>query len=289
MATPNIWTVGTGKTFATISAAITAAGTVAGDFIEVYGNATNSYNEVVTVNKSLHVVGMRGWAGLVIFGNLGGNALVTLAALNASLGNFSIYNTSVVANSRACGGNSGNMRYYNCRMYNSLYGVETGAGGNELYLQNCLMDNNSGNGIYSVAASNNVWIDHCTLAKNALNGWFKSLGTAVGNSVLSAGNGADFNNISAASAWCVSGDLTAPGSGAVTGFNTADFVNFAGNDFRISPAARLTTKARIPGYSTWPTDLTYRRRPTRERVNFAGCYYGLEQPTWGVGELSGVA
>jgi len=294
MAAPNIWTVGTAKVFATISGAIAAAGTVAGDVIEVYDTAGHTYAEQVSYSKTLQIIGMLGWAGLTITSNSGGNVTVGLNALGAQIENFTIINTSGAANSRALGSNVNVVWAKSCRLTGSLFGCLVGAGGGPyLHLQNCLIDNNNQWGAYCVNASNGLMLHHCTVVKNVLGGVGRSAGWIGAQGCLAAGNGAggDYSAVTGYPYWNVSGDLTAPGAGSVTGFNTADFVNFAGNNFGIRPGARLTTLARLPGYSVWEVvkDITGRRRPTRERVMFAGCYYCFEQPTWGVGEMSGIA
>jgi hypothetical protein len=43
-------------------------------------------------------------------------------------------------------------------------------------------------------------------------------------------------------------DTSAPGGGSASGFLTSDFVDYAGNDFRLRDGVRFTTKARFYGH-----------------------------------------
>lgn len=286
MAAPVIHTVGTGKTYATISAATAAAGVVSGDVIEVYaGGVVNVYTENVSFGvKRLYAKGMIPNQGVKIK-NSGASNTVYNTGSYFFINNFAIENTAATKTALYGGGG---LWAYNCVLIgsggaNGAYHSAGSAGG---YF-NCLAYGFTSNGfVYGGHCF------HCGAFKNTTAGFSGNGGAASAAPLgcLAAGNGTDYLScVDSPWQWNVSGDLTAPGVGSVTGFNTANCVNYAGNDFRISQAARLTTLARLPGYPLVATDITGRRRPTRERVFFAGPYHCFEQPTWGVGELSGIA
>jgi len=287
VAAPNIWTVGTGKTYATISAAIAAAGTLVGDFVEVYATAAGSYPENVNLNKEgVRVVGMIPNQGVII--NPAAGSIFTMG--NNSTGLHNVTLTSAANTDRVTISAFFSVRVSSCVCIGGSYGIREANNvnyqGNKI--DNCLIYGASVVGIEGTVNTGFVMLEHCTICKCTTAGTRNALGRFLARGMLCAGNGTDYLG-SGVSSQNVSADLTAPGVGNVTGFNTADFVNYAGNDFRISQAARLTTLARLPGYPLVATDITGRRRPTRERVFFAGAYHGFEQPTWGVGELSGIA
>lgn len=291
MATPNVWTVGTGMTYATISAAIAAAGTVNGDFINVYATAGNVYAEqVVFAPKYLCVVGMVPNQGLTI---TSANATTVTVNSYSYLSNFSIIST------RAGGSNIVSLGSYATALALLISGSGAGLGLNNglaciggARAFNCIAYN-VGIGMYGNLSGALGEVIHCGAFKCTTYGY----GTNAAASFLTincigAGCGtADFRNDvnNVFDEDCVSADLSADGPGGVTGFATADFVNWAGNDFRISQTARLSSLARVPGQSKHSTDITGRRRPSREGVFYAGAYHCFEQPTWGVGELSGIA
>jgi len=286
MAAPVIHTVGTGMSYATISAAIAAAGTVSGDAIEVYaggvGNVYAEYVDMQTSGKNLQLLGMVPNRGITIQRNAGGGYVVRAETRQCFVSNFVI---------QGLGANmAGVYTVYSGTLFNcELVGPGTGTGvvgGAYGRIINCIARGWDGGFQCNVGSPGQFW--HCTSCHNVSYGFNgNGVGSNTAYGCLAAGNGVnDYRNTN--TQWCVSGDASAAGIGCVTGFNTADFVDYAGNDFRISQAARLTTLARLPGYPLVPTDITGRRRPTREHVFFAGAYHCFEQPTWGVGELSGI-
>lgn len=290
MAAPVIHTVGAGYTYATISAAIAAAGTVNGDVIEVYaGGVANVYTEDVALNKGLQLICMVPNQGVTIYSATApnGNAIVLSVAASLVRG-FTIRPRGTGA------GVYGNVGSYSlidrCNFIpgtaNLGYGVNAW-NAIHLRIRNCIardfLRGFASWSIFNVA-------EHCTAVRCAsANFWSEHAGELQVVGCLSAGGAADYSAlVTAPLGWNVSADLTAPGTGSVTGFNTADFVNYAGNDFRISQAARLTTLARLPGYPVLAVENGVRRRPVRERVFYAGAHHCFEQPSWGVGELSGI-
>jgi hypothetical protein len=97
---------------------------------------------------------------------------------------------------------------------------------------------------------------NCTAVDNTTYG-FQGGNNAGCILCIGAGNGtADFYQIYTTAVTCLntSADATAPGAGSVTGFLTSDFVDYAGNDFRLKASVKDTTKARFAGYPRYPRD-----------------------------------
>lgn len=301
-------TVGTGYTFATISAAIAAA--AAGDFVAVYaGGVGNVYNEQVSIaGQALHVQGMLPNQGISISW---GAAHTVLMADNITGRYLAIKNFTVINTGGFNGVNQSNnagtaVRCESIRAFQTgAAGVSAGimvcnggtAGGPAINALNCTASGFGWGFRTNASRTGQPWF--CTAVNSAISGFD---GQTAGYPMycrccVGAGNAVDYSGVfSAENTHNVSADLTAPGLQAVTGFNPADFVNIATGDVRIAQAARLTTLARILGYPLLPTDITGRRRPSREPAappadnNFfyAGAYHCFEQPTWGPGELSGI-
>jgi len=100
---------------------------------------------------------------------------------------------------------------------------------------------------------------------------------------LASSNTADYTNFSAGdNSWNTSSDLTAPGSAPQPGFLNTDFVNYAGDDFRLRAAVKATTQARFDGRPLAAGDYFAARRSRSDagaNVFFAGAHHPITVPT----------
>ena len=243
-----ILTVGTGKTYATISAAVTAASS--GDTIAVYSNATNIYTENVDVQKCLQIVGMVANRGLTITQSLGivVQFSFTGAVRGACFENFKVVATGTATMAVDAWYSAYALTIRNVEMVGGTTAACRGYVGTRFI--NCLA-RDAAVGFYTDQL---CYFLNCTAVDNTTYG-FQGGNNAVCYLCISAGNGtADYYQIPAYSSLNTSADGTAPGSGSVTGFLTSDFVDYAGNDFRIRDGARFSTLARFLGYPRYPFD-----------------------------------
>jgi hypothetical protein len=98
---------------------------------------------------------------------------------------------------------------------------------------------------------------------------------------LASDNGVDYLNAQALDcAWNVSSDLTAPGSGTRTGFNNANFVNYAGDDFRLAAAGE--NGANIDGWPLVREDYLGNLRERDTLIFYAGAHDPYVPPTGGL-------
>jgi hypothetical protein len=105
---------------------------------------------------------------------------------------------------------------------------------------------------------------------------------------LASDNGTDYNNMYAAgSAWNVSSDLTAPGSGSRTGFTNNNFVNYAGDDFRLN-YPQNATGANIDGWPLVDVDYLLNTREKDTLIFYAGAHDPYVPPAGGAPTCLGV-
>jgi hypothetical protein len=248
-----IVTVGTGKTYSTIGAAVTAAS--AGDIVECYATGSNTYTEAVAITKSLQLRAMIADHGLIITFNSGSTVNVTTNAPVVVEG-FTLTTTSTSGIAANCGGAVVYAQpvYRNCIIWNNAGSAGTtiginslsAAGGNPVAV-NCEVYGFA-TGIYG-AATRHVTVLHCTVSNCTIGMTANTTNNCHPMATVSAGNGTDFAAIgsSTVAIHAVSADATAAGINPVTGFATADFENYAGNDLRIKASVKTTTAARILG------------------------------------------
>lgn len=274
--------VGTGYAFATIQAAINAS--ASGDIVEVYGNGltpliSGAYNENVVDNglNGIQVIGMCPDQGVRVWSNAGRI--------------FEVINNNAwhIENFQIDGNGGANTGVYldtapgscvkRCRIYNVL---QDGIYDNS---QNGLMENNV---IYScvrygvaMQAQCTNRYQHNTSCKNTSTGiWAVGAGVwGVYGNVCTGNVVADYTNIGAQAAWNSSGDLTAPGISPQPGFLNTDFINYAGNDYRLRTATMLTTRAMFEGYPLSREDFQTMLRD-RDGMFWAGASHPWLAPTW---------
>ncbi len=238
-----ILTVGTGKTHATISAAVAAGSS--GDVIEVYATSGNTYTEtVLSATNWYHIIGLVVSQGLTIT-NSSGNQVVQFGGNSNAAGNvlenFTIDATGTVLRCLHSSKSS-------IARINMTGGTQGGHfASNRTVAVNCIAQNTGGYGVQSAASGGNVFFFY-TAADCAAVGMDNS-GVADIFPVLclSSGNiGADYDNFGAgqAGALNVSEDGTAPGTGAVTSFVDADL----DGTYRLLPGVAATTLARRIAY-----------------------------------------
>jgi hypothetical protein len=243
-----ILTVGTGTTYSTISAAMTAASS--GDTIAAYSNATNTYTENVAVQKVLQIIGMAPGRGITITAASG--IVVQFSGSLNSYGSF-FENFRVLATGTATMAVDAWYAAYAL----TIRDIEAAGGTTAAFrgyantrFINCLVRD----------AAVGFWTDQSAVFLNCVavdNTTYGFQGGSSGNCVLciGAGNGtADFYQAVIYSCLNTSADATAPGAGSVTGFLTSDFVDYAGNNFRLKASVKDTTKARFAGYPRYPRD-----------------------------------
>ena len=244
-----VLTVGTGKTYATISAAVTAASS--GDTIAVYANATNTYTENVDASsKLLQIIGMVPNRGVTITAASG---TVVKFSVSFNSGGSYFENFKVVATGTAGIGVDAWYAAYALviRDIEAVGGTTAAIRGYiSTKLINCLARD----------AAVGFWTDqlvtflNCTAVDNTTYG-FQGGNNAHCIMCIGAGNGtADFYQIGSRTYLNASADGSAPGAGSVTGFLTSDFVDYAGDDFRLKSSVKDTTKAKFDGYPRYPYD-----------------------------------
>lgn len=259
-----ILTVGTGKTYATISAAVTAASS--GDTIAVYANATNTYTENVDASfKLLQIIGMVPNRGVTITAASG---TVVKFSVSVNSGGSYFDNFKVVATGTAGIGIDAWYAAYALVISDiEAVGGTTAAirGYISTRLINCLARD----------AAVGFWTDqlvtflNCTAVDNTTYGFQGGTGAHC-IMCIGAGNGtADFYQIGSRTYLNASADGSAPGAGSVTGFFTTDFVDYANDDFRLKAAVAGTTLARFDGYPLHPLD-GYNQVRKRGGIVFAG-------------------
>jgi hypothetical protein len=149
---------------------------------------------------------------------------------------------------------------------------------------NCIAYNNANRGWRGTAAG--VICIHCTAVDNTNFGFTANVvGWLSCHGSLASDNGQDYLAAlgGALSAWNTSSDLTAPGSGPQTGFNNADFVNYAGDDFRLSTANMFVTLALFDGNPLSREDFQGMLRDRDDHRFWAGASHPWAQPTWPAG------
>lgn len=265
-----VLTVGTGKTYATISAAITAASS--GDIIQVYATTANTYSETISyASKNLQIVNCS--AQVLTLTAASGN-VVTLSGVGSLLFGFHI-----AVNNGWCltaSGYSYSARIENCVGYR-LSGTTSGFNLPGMYvIVNSIAYGHSDKGFVSNGATwwgqGNCF--HCGAFKNSTYGFYSNVGSIFPFLCVAAGNvtqdfctglpGGNTDDI-----LCASADASADGAGSVTGFLTTDFVDYANNDFRLKASVKDTTKARFDGYPFYPLD-GYNQVRKRGGVVYAG-------------------
>ncbi|HHN46813.1 MAG TPA: hypothetical protein ENN09_05160, partial [Planctomycetes bacterium] len=227
-----VFSVGSGKTYATISAAISASSS--GDVIEVYETDGNTYAEYVSdgSREGLQIIARAAEPLSLTITRSTGIVVNLWGAKGKHIHGFRIVCTG--SGERCLYLNSGFAE--NCVFTGaSLRGADLNLG----FLHNCLAYANNV-GILCTTSYDNV--DNCTAVKNTGDGIAASSPTRGDvRACLSAGNGGSAFSTGLAltrSHWNVSDDATAPGAGSVTGFDVDDFIDFAGNDFRLKYAAK---------------------------------------------------
>jgi len=239
-------TVGTGKTYATISAAITAASS--GDHIACYETASNTYSENVAYGaKQLTIVGTVASQGLKIAASSGD--VVDMGTSDCSwIENFEIDGTGGAARCVDC-----STAYNNGASRCVAHGGSTDGfyGRSNVLFINCLAyDCNKG---FSLQTTTGCCIQ-CTAVDNTTGGL-----TGTGANYLKAilclasDNGTDFVNASVEHCMLnCSADATAPGAGSSTStFTNADYTNYAADDFTLGTT---TTAAKFEGFPRSPLD-----------------------------------
>ncbi|MBN1809996.1 MAG: right-handed parallel beta-helix repeat-containing protein [Planctomycetes bacterium] len=274
-------TVGTGKTYATISAAVAAADS--GDTIAVYETGGNTYAENVSASgKSLQIVGLVPGRGITVAAE-GTSACFYLGSSHGTLvRNFHFDATSTsghgidvtnssgvtVAECSASGAGASKAGFYN---WNS-----------GCTFVNCVSWDN-GYGFRFAQSGNAV---NCTACKNSTAGFYGSNYTLALVLCLAAGNGTDFDRSASgpdACMLCASADSSVFGTGSAIGFNTADFTEYAEDDFTLNVTS---TEARFEGYPPVRDDFDGGARRTGGFPNHV--YAGASDPDPDVPSVPGV-
>jgi hypothetical protein len=260
-------TVGTGKTYATITAAITAASS--GDAILCYATGSNTYSENVdTVDKALQIVGIVADQGLKITASSGIVVLVQDNKSGGLLDNFEVEGTGTVTQIVYMDGDYGVVRRIKAH----------GVGNNGILVaaatslaENSIVYDTTYYGVQLSGAT--CLIAHCTTVDCGHTGVYRSAANTLRSvACLSSDNAtADFSTMNAnESKWNVSKDGSAGGIAPVTGFDNADFVDYAGNDFHLKTSVAATTKARFAGAPLVTKDIADQGRKLDSGIFFAG-------------------
>jgi len=257
-----IRTVGTGKTYATIQAAINASSS--GDIILVYaGGVANVYDENVAVGagKVYTIIGMVANRGITIT-HSSGVVVNLMTAYPHHFENFKVVATGAATYALDAYSQGHYQMIINCEFVGGSSAAARGYVGTRFY--NCLARDSAGDGFQS---NQDMQCFNCTSVDNGANGFNCSNARLI--NCLAAGNTTkDF--VSGAMYYCVSEDATAAGVLGVTGFDTADFVDYAGNDFRLKAAVIGSTKAEMNGYPYVRFDeLNFTRSTTTNKI-YAG-------------------
>ncbi len=253
-----VLTAGSGKTYATISAAITAASS--GDSIDCY-DAT--WSETVAYgSKVLSIINRR--AGIMSATITASTTGAVVTGHSTQVG-FSYLINFTVTNSHASAGGSVTAgtttgAYLYCLSCRATGTYSYGFAGNNVALVlcfNCVADNITGTGFGINGMNALAWLYHCTACKCGYgiasnSSWVRaSWSLAAGNTTADYTAGAHRDH-------CVSADLTAISgttfAGCATGFDTADFEDYANNDFRLRAAVAGTTVAKLYGRTIVRTD-----------------------------------
>jgi len=274
--------VGSAYAFATIQGAINAS--ASGDVVEVYGNGatplvSGDYNENLVDNalNGIQVTGMLASQGVRVHSNAG--TLLSIALNYAWLvENIEFDGEGTAAGGIALAGSHNTLSHLvihdingrgvtmsayslavNCAAYDCVVGFEGTAANVPTYTACTAVD--------------------CSTAGFSGNG----PGRIICIACLGSTNTADFvNAVALFSTWNASSDLTAPGSSPQTGFLNTDFVNYAGDDFRLLAAVKATTQARFDGNPPVKDDAFYARRSktlTGAAVFYAGFHHPITVPT----------
>ncbi len=256
-----VLTVGTGKTYAAINTARAAASS--GDCVAVFaGGASNVYAENV-IDNGLHIqiVGMVAKQGITIKPSAGTHCIRLTGFSEAR--NFTV-TTSGSTQQGVTPSTWADVR--DVIAHTIAYGFNFSGATNQI--TNCLAYNCTTNGY---RLENSSLIRHCSAVDcgTGFNG--AGGGSAQVRGCLAAGNTTDFGGSVHAtlSMWNVSGDGTAPGISPQTGFNTADFTNYAGDDFTLGTT---NTQAKFNGEPLTPLDgkAQTRKRYRQNNVFYAG-------------------
>lgn len=259
--------VGTGFPFATISGSMVPA--ASGDGSVVYPNATNTYTENITDN-ALN-------AYQIVADVAAGNQAITITAAAGTVITVSSNHGWLIENFEIDGQGTATTGVFltganNCLVARCIvhdfttYGIRFTNVLSEA--ANCLCYNCGDSGFFSSGALPRC--KHCTAVDNTTGGF---RGNGALNFALSAclasDNGTDYINATGIyCAWNVSSDLTAPGSGVRTGFLNANFVNYAGDDFRLAAAGE--NGANIDGWPVVDVDFLLNRRRKDSLLFYAG-------------------
>ena len=246
-----ILTVGTGKTYSTISTAITASSS--GDIIEVYATTANTYSEGISLGtKILYVRAMVAAHALIINNTAGVGVTFPATQFAGIVEGFTIKASSNNNGVTVVSSAAPNCFVVNCKIYQggtagtgvgiSTNQATTVSGGHPA--SNCIIWNFA-TGLHTATTSRFTAPYHCTVVDCTTGITTVTVGAAVPNACLVAGGTTNYANCSAVSAWNVSADATAPGVAAATGFVTTDFVDYAGDDFRLKAAVIGTTLAKV--------------------------------------------
>ncbi|MBW1779315.1 MAG: hypothetical protein JRL30_01120 [Deltaproteobacteria bacterium] len=217
-------TVGTSKTHATISAAVSAASD--GDAIQVFaGGASNNYNEAVSIGKQLMVYGMVADQGITISKNTG--SVVAFSDRAGEIHNFTIDGLSGAT--VGVGLDSQHCRAFRCIVVNvNGHGMtfsSDGAGPENCLAYDCTTGFWQGGNAASAV--------HCT-AVDCTTGFHGNTTDGVCIGCLAIDNTTDYTQSQAL--FCRnngSKDATAPGGGPVTGLTDAVFTSRGTDDFTL--------------------------------------------------------
>jgi len=203
--------VDTGETFTTIQAAINDSDTVNGNTITV---ATGTYNEFVTVDKSLTILGE---SGAVLEGTGTGNAFLIKGA-DITINGFEIRNYAIGIRSYGGPGNYGDLVVRNANIHNNTQngmllvydtfsavslesctiannvqngiGIANGATLGALNMNDTLVTGNQSSGIYIASSGTTInggSIENTTMSSNRYQGFFIENGVALNDLTISGG------------------------------------------------------------------------------------------------------
>ncbi len=265
-------TVGTGKTYSTISDAITASSS--GDSIEVYaGGVANTYAEKLALGAKILSISNMSGVTITISGT-GGGYVYSGAGIGSTLDGFTITSTGAAA--WLIGSNC---FLSNCildgasKTHSGIYVNSWTTGTVNCLVKNCVT------GILSNSSASYTKHVFLTVVNCTTGFQTNSSGAGFAMYCIVAGCTTGFTTVSNFNdILCCSDDATADGVGSVTGFDTADFVDYAGGDFRLKAAVALTTKALFYGYPITHDDAFGNIRKTTGVV-YAGWHDPASYPT----------
>jgi len=278
--------VGSLYAFAVIQNAINAS--ASGDGVEVYGNGgtplvSGDYNENLTDNalNGVQLIGMLESAdGIMPAIRIHSNAgqVFTVAGNDGwHLENFEVDGESGATYGIQMASFIGSVS--RCVVHDCVtVGIDTG--NDSVAVSNCVVYD-CGIG-FDDGTTQYARFVHCTAVDNTVgfNGPF--VNDLSCRACLASDNGTDYvNAVAQVCAWNVSSDLTAPGAGSRTGFTNNNFVNYAGDDFRLIKPQNATG-ADIDGRPLVSGDYLAARRSRSDAgasVFFAGAHHPITVPT----------